>query len=92
VRPNGFRSWTSQWGSYGEWAADELWGEKHETGHILLLPDDYHDDIVNGQAVSVPNPGHAGHMMAEDGGNVVQHEINDLLHKNGCKCQQLPQH
>jgi hypothetical protein len=85
VRPRGFRSWTSRvGGTQGEWAVDDRWPAAHESGHVFGLDDDYHD--VQGFG-SVPNSGHGGHMMGDVGGHVVQHEINDLLHFNKCKCQ-----
>ena len=62
------------------------WAVSHETGHLMNLPDDYHDQMVNGQAVSVPNAGHAGHMMGQFEGTVVQHEVDDILKKLKCKC------
>jgi hypothetical protein len=89
VRPNGFRSWVAATpgASYGEWAADAGWSAEHETGHLLHLPDDYHDTTVNAQTISVPNTGHARHMMGDYGGTVNQHEINDLLRNNSCGCR-----
>jgi RHS repeat-associated protein len=85
VRPSGFRDFTSRaGGTYGEWAVDDNWAATHEAGHLFDLPDDYRD---NAQGISVPNPGHAGHMMGQYGGHVVQHEINDILHNNQCGCR-----
>ncbi len=58
----------------------------HEAGHIFGLGDDYAD--VDG--VSVPLPGHEGHIMASGGspyGQPVQHEINDILAGRACGCQ-----
>jgi len=88
VRPNGFRSWVAgtAGASYGEWSADGTWDKAHEAGHMFHLPDDYHDVTVNGQTVSIPNTGHSGHMMGDYNGSVTQHEIDDLLHNNGCGC------
>ena len=71
-------------GTYGEWAVGDTWAATHEAGHLFNLPDDYRD---NGQGISVPNPGHVGHMMGQYGGLVVQHEINDILHNNRCGCR-----
>jgi len=97
VRPNGFRSWVSATpgASYGEWAADAGWSVEHETGHLMryLNPasgkrDDYHDVQQGNQVFSVPDAGHAGHMMGDFGGVVNQHEVEDILHNNGCGCHQ----
>lgn len=89
VRPNGFRSWVAATpgASYGEWSADGTWDKAHEAGHMFHLPDDYHDSHVNGQTISIPNPGHTGHMMGDYGGSVNQHEIDDLLRNNSCGCR-----
>jgi len=62
---------------------DDRWAAAHQAGHLFGLDDDYHD--VNN--VSVPNPRHAHHMMGEDQGHVVKHEINDILSFNRCRCQ-----
>ena len=44
------------------------------------LDDDYTD-------AAGPNPGHEGHMMAEDQGIVDSHEVEDLLRKNNVRCK-----
>ena len=73
-------------GWYGRWSASApAWEAAHETGHLFDLPDDYTDDS-NGY--SVPNPGHEGHMMAQRGARVVQHEIDDILNRIRCQCGQ----
>ena len=53
------------------------------------LPDDYQDRIdSDGVTTSVPNEGHEGHMMGEYGGSVNQHEIDDILQKIKCPCDE----
>jgi RHS repeat-associated protein len=78
-----YRSWVSgnvDW--YGRWAANAPgWEAAHEAGHLFDLPDDYTD--ANG-----PNPGHAGHMMAERDMPVAPHEIADILKRIKCQCGQ----
>ena len=69
---------------YGQWSAqDDAWVSAHEAGHLFGLPDDYRD--VGNR--SVANAGHGGHMMAEYGGKVAQHEINDILKNTKCNCE-----
>ena len=67
----------------GIWTADNRpgsdWRYAHEAGHLMGLDDDYTD--ANG-----PNPGHGGHMMAEDGGVVDVHEVMDIIRKNNIRC------
>jgi hypothetical protein len=64
--------------------AAQQWTFCHEAGHIFGLPDDYRD-VAGG---SVPNPGHAGHMMAQTMSPVVQHEIDDIAKNSGVDCPQ----
>jgi hypothetical protein len=77
------RSTTSTSGSAntGSWAAQTQGTSKaHEVGHLMGLKDDYKD--VRGQGgtqTSVPDPGHAGHMMASNPGIVAPHEIADVV-------------
>jgi hypothetical protein len=60
------------------------WTVAHESGHLMGLPDDYTDE----GEVSVPDPGHDNHMMAEVGAPVVDHEVRDFSKgKIKCKCQ-----
>jgi RHS repeat-associated protein len=87
VVPGPFRSWvqSSPYGTswYGRWSSTGGgWTAAHESGHLFGLPDDYHDV----GATSVPNPGHAGHMMGDYGKPVNQHEIDDILRNAKCSC------
>jgi RHS repeat-associated protein len=70
-------------GNTGYWNADNRpgsdWRYAHEAGHLMGLDDDYTD-------VGGPNPGHAGHMMGEDRGVVVQHEVDDIMRANNVRC------
>ncbi len=67
-------------GTYGRWKRGDCWVYAHEAGHLMGLDDDYHD-TANG---SIPNPGHAGHMMGSYGGHASQHEIDGII--GGAKC------
>ncbi|HSM40324.1 MAG TPA: hypothetical protein VK862_06200 [Afifellaceae bacterium] len=85
-----YRSNVNRTFGWGTWqisspapTANDLWTFCHEAGHIFGLDDDYTD---NAAGVSVPNPGHAGHMMASVLGTVAQHEINDLLKEAEVTC------
>jgi hypothetical protein len=77
------RKWPFDW--YGRWSAAAPGSEAaHEAGHLFRLPDDYRDDA---RGVSRPNPGHAGHLMADPfPRSVDQHEINDILSQTSCSC------
>ena len=70
-------------GNTGYWNADNRsgsdWRYAHEAGHLMGLDDDYTD-------AGGPNPGHAGHMMGEDQGVVVQHEVDDIMRANNIRC------
>lgn len=72
----------------GYWNADNRpeadWQYAHEAGHLMGLDDDYVDDPNTGR--SVPNPGHEHHMMAEDQGTVVWHEVEGILRANNINC------
>lgn len=70
------RSWV--FGNWGHWEDWEDWAFAHEAGHLMGLWDDY--SWISGK----PNKGHAGHMMGEYGGVVVQHEVDSIL--QGKKC------
>lgn len=81
------RSWVfGPGGSWGHWHDDTpapgsrnpCWVFAHEAGHLMGLGDDY--SYWTGD----PKKGHAGHMMGEYGGSVVQHEIDGIL--GGKKC------
>lgn len=51
----------------------------HEFGHFLLLGDDY-------GWLTFRN--HKGHMMSNDLiRNVVQHEVDEVVGDQGCKCK-----
>jgi RHS repeat-associated protein len=73
--PATFRSFVNWRHNRGQWTqrADD-WVFAHEAGHLMGLPDDYHDTPSG----SVPNAGHAGHMMGDYGGSVVWHEVLDI--------------
>ena len=77
-------------GRYGSWSSQAApWVYAHEAGHLMGLPDDYQDRIdSDGVTTSVPNEGHEGHMMGEYGGSVNQHEIDDILQKIKCPCDE----
>ena len=70
-------------GNTGYWNADNRqgsdWQYAHEAGHLMGLGDDYTD-------AQGPNQGHDGHMMAEDKGIVVQHEVDDIMRANNIRC------
>jgi len=51
----------------------------HEGGHLLGLRDDYKDRRTPNGKVSVPKPGHAGHLMATSQGSVAPHAIRDAV-------------
>jgi len=77
--------------SSGTWSADNRsgsdWAFAHEAGHLMGLPDDYHEVILsNGSTITMPNAGHAGHMMAQHGGAANQHEVEDIIHHNSASC------
>ena len=77
-------------GRYGVWESQaDPWIYAHEAGHLMGLPDDYHDEIKpNGSLNSVPNKGHEGHMMGEYAGSVNQHEIDAILKNIECPCDE----
>ena len=77
-------------GRYGVWEFQaDPWIYAHEAGHLMGLPDDYHDEIEpNGSLNSVPNKGHEGHMMGEYSGSVNQHEIDAILKNIECPCDE----
>lgn len=54
----------------------------HEVGHLLLLPDRYHEDNNSASGYS-PDPGWEGTIMAEpeSKGRVTQRDINEVLNK-----------
>lgn len=82
VMGDGYRSrvWFHR---YGRWSASAgAWTAAHEAGHMFNLGDDYKD--VNG--ISVPLPGHKGHMMGDYGAPVAQHEIDDIMRQLECRC------
>lgn len=75
----------------GVWSQNEAdWTFAHEAGHLMGLPDDYTaqtDPKTGKRTGSTPNPGHGGHMMAEHGGSVVEHEVRDIVGKlTPCSC------
>jgi uncharacterized protein RhaS with RHS repeats len=75
-----YRSWVGASNSYGRWASNAPgWDAAHEAGHLFGLPDDYTDRRG-------PKPGHRGHMMAQYGGTISQHEIDDILDETSCSC------
>jgi len=83
-------SWVSG-GSYGHWRDNAgEWTLAHEAGHIMGLGDDYSENylaqIFGADRETRPKPGHEGHMMAEGGGVVVQHEVDEAL--KGAECPQ----
>ncbi|MDO5318874.1 MAG: RHS repeat-associated core domain-containing protein, partial [bacterium] len=73
-------------GNSGYWTADNKpgsdWRYAHEAGHLMGLDDDY--DAQTGLA----NPGHEGHMMAEWGKPVQQHEVEEILRINNVRCDE----
>jgi len=75
-------------GNTGAWHADNRkgsdWVFAHETGHLMGLDDDYTRDPITG--ATAPKPGHAGHMMGDFGGAVVQHEIDGIVKANSITC------
>ena len=76
-----------RYGTWGEYA--DSWVYAHEAGHLMGLPDDYHD-VTNpdGTISSLYNPGHKGHMMGDYGGTVNQHEVDSLLNNVECPCDE----
>ena len=71
-------------GNTGRWTADNRrgtdWRFAHEAGHLMGLDDDYNEQT------GLPNPGHAGHMMAGWDMPVHQHEVEDMLRANNVRC------
>lgn len=76
-----------RYGTWGEYA--DSWVYAHEAGHLMGLPDDYHD-VTNpdGTISSLYNPVHKGHMMGDYGGTVNQHEVDSLLNNVECPCDE----
>ena len=71
------RDYVNGGGDRGEWGSQSSdWTYAHEAGHLMGLPDDYTDLPDKG---SQPNPGHLGHMMAQVGMPVAQHEIDEVV-------------
>ena len=91
----GYRSYVTFSDSGGTWAQDDNpWVFAHEAGHLMGLGDDYTDKWVTAtQKSSVPDPGHSGHMMAEYGAQVQEHEVKQILNvwKVKCPCTCPPQ-
>ena len=54
----------------------------HEVGHLLYLPDRYHEDNQSESGYS-PDLGWKGTVMAEPGqrGHVTQKDVNEVLDK-----------
>lgn len=80
-----YRSNVNVFDNGGTWSStdpDAYWVYSHEAGHLMGLPDDYHDKDDH----SEPDEGHEGHMMAEVGGVVAQHEIDNMLKGYTCPC------
>ena len=65
----------------GRWHYDSK-AAAHEVGHLLLLPDRYHEDNNSASGYS-PDPGWEGTIMAEpeSKGRVTQRDINEVLNK-----------
>jgi len=70
----------SAWGEQSQLSATTY---AHEVGHILGLDDAYHDEIIDGEKVSVPNQGAPIDLMSDGlATNIDQSTINRVVERN----------
>src|SRR5205823_935694 len=75
-------TWSQQDNSSSELNWTPWWTYAHESGHLMGLPDYYHD-VAGG---SIPDPGHSGWMMGEKYGTVQVAEVDFILKRLHARC------
>ncbi|HEY4213697.1 MAG TPA: RHS repeat-associated core domain-containing protein [Steroidobacteraceae bacterium] len=59
------------------------WEASHESGHLMRLPDQYTQSVVNGRTVTTPKPGFARNIMGDYGQTGVrEQDIADIIDAN----------